>query len=202
MKAYSYAVNIYKEIPPDEYFARTLEENNLKCLILTTNDRIPSITYNLCGLKDDKSKNIDYLDINNKDLNITDIINKDYQYIIFDYDIGTFNEISKIKDFLMILDEKIDEIYKLCDQYGYSLYISSLYGLYKEYIVGVDKKVKLDYSKEVPVVIINNDYPASKYTLKYGDTHDLSNTIFNSITKDQSIKTLFRKRGIISFFKD
>ena len=102
----------------------------------------------------------------------------------------------------MILDEKIDEIYKSCDQYGYSLYISSLYGLYKEYIVGVDKKVKLDYSKEVPVVIINNDYPASKYTLKYGDTHDLSNTIFNSITKDQSIKTLFRKRGIISFFKD
>lgn len=202
MRAYSYAVNIYKEIPPDEYFARTLEENNLKCLILTTNDRIPSITYNLCGLKDDKSKNIDYLDINNKDLNITDIINKDYQYIIFDYDIGTFNEISKIKDFLMILDEKIDEIYKSCDQYGYSLYISSLYGLYKEYIVGVDKKVKLDYSKEVPVVIINNDYPASKYTLKYGDTHDLSNTIFNSITKDQSIKTLFRKRGIISFFKD
>ena len=79
--------------------------------------------------------------------------------------------------------EKIDEIYKSCDQYGYSLYISSLYGLYKEYIVGVDKKVKLDYSKEVPMVIINNDYPASKYTLKYGDTHDLSNTIFKSSSK-------------------
>lgn len=102
----------------------------------------------------------------------------------------------------MILDNQIDEIYKNCDQNSYNFYISSLYGLYKEYIVGVDKKVKLDYSKELPLVIINNNYPASKYTIKYGDTHDLSNTIFNSITNNPNIKTLFRKKGIIAFFKE
>jgi len=202
MKSYSYAVNIYNEIPPNEYFSKSLEQNNLKCLILTTEERIPTITYNLCGLKDEKSPNIDYENINNKDLNITDVISKNYQYIIFDYDIGNFKEISKIKDFLMILDNQIDEIYKNCDQNSYNFYISSLYGLYKEYIVGVDKKVKLDYSKELPLVIINNNYPASKYTIKYGDTHDLSNTIFNSITNNPNIKTLFRKKGIIAFFKE
>lgn len=202
MKAYSYAVNIYKEIPPNDYFSKSLEQNKLKCLILTTEERIPTITYNLCGLKDEKSPNIDYENINNKDLNIDDIISRDYQYIIFDYDIGNFKEIGKIKDFLMILDNQIDEIYKNCDQNGYSFYISSLYGLYKEYIVGVDKQVKLDYSRELPLVIINNNYPASKYTIKYGDTHDLSTTIFNSITNDPNIKTLFRKKGIIAFFKE
>ena len=202
MKLYPYAINIYKDIPPNDYFSKTLETNHLKCLILTTEDRIPTITYNLCGLKDTKSPNIDYLNINDKDLNITELLNRTYQYIIFDYDIGIYKEIGKIKDFLMILDNQIDEIYKSCDQNGYNLYISSLYGLYKEYIVGIDKKVILDYSKEVPAVIINNNYPASKYTLKYGDTHDLSNTIFNSITNDINIKTLFRKRGILAFFKD
>lgn len=202
MKAFSYAVNIYKDIPPNEFFSKTIEENNLKCLVLTTSDRIDTISYNLCGLDEKKSPNIDYADINDKDFNIANILNKNYQYIIFDYDIGILKEISKIKDFLMKLDEQIDEIYKNCDQYGYNLYISSLYGIYREYIIGVDKKVKLDYSKEVPIVIINNNYPASKFVLRYGDTHDLSNTIFNSITKDINIKTLFRKRGILGFFKE
>ncbi len=202
MKLYPYAINIYNDIPPNDYFSKTLEENNLKCLILTKEERIPTITYNLCGLKENKSPNIDYLNIDNKELNITELLNKDYQYIIFDYDISNYKEISKIKDFLMILDDQINEIYKICDQNNYNFYISSLYGLYKEYIVGIDKKVKLDYSREVPIVVINSNYPASKYTLKYGDTHDLSNTIFNSITNNENIKTLFRKRGLLAFFKE
>ena len=202
MKAYNYAINIYDEIPPTEYFSKLLEEYHLKCLILTTQERIPTITYNLYGLNDTKSNNIEYMDINDKNIDINKIIDENYHYIIFDYDIGIFNEIGKIKDFLMHLDDQINDIYKTCDQNSYNLVISSLYGLYKEYIVGVDKKVKLDYSIEVPVIVIDNNIPASKYTLKYGNTHDLSNTIFNLITSDEKIFTLFRKRGILSFFKD
>lgn len=202
MKAYDYAINIYEDIPPTEYFSKLLEQYHLKCLILTTKERIPTITYNLCGLNENKSNNIEYKDIDDKNINIDEIINSNYHYIIFDYDIGNYKEIGKIKDFLMNIDDQINEIYKLCDQNSYNLFISSLYGLYKEYIVGLDKKVKLDYSIEVPVVIIDNSVPASKYTLKYGNTHDLSNTIFNAITNDINIPTQFRKKGILSFFKD
>ncbi len=202
MKGYSYAINIYDEIPPTEYFSKSLEDNHLKCLILTTEDRIPAITYGLCGLKDEKSPNIDFADINNKEVDVTKIIDSNYHYIIFDYDIGIYKEIGTIKDFLMKIDDEINEIYKYCDQNEYNLFISSLYGLYKDYIVGVDKKVYLDYSKEIPLVVIDSKVPATKYKVKYGNTHDLSNTIFSAITGNENIATLFRKKGIISFFKD
>lgn len=201
IKEYSYAINIYKEIPPNEYFAKSLEENNLKCLILTTEERKKNIIYTLCGLNDQKSENIEFQDIKQK-IDLDELIKNEYQYIIFDYDIAPFKEIGKIKDFMMELDEQINDIYKLCDQNNNSLIVSSLYGLYKEYIVGVDKKVKLDYSKEVPVVLINNDFPASKYALKYGNTHDLSNTIFYMITKNENISTLLRKKGLFSLFRN
>lgn len=201
MKEYSYAVNIYEEIPPNEYFSKTLEQHQLKCLILTKKERQKNIIYNLCGLNEEKSNNIDFLEIDQK-IDLDSLLKKDYQYIIFDYDISIFKEISQIKDFLMELDEQINEIYKLCDQSENNLIVSSLYGMYREYIIGVDKQVKLDYSKEVPVVFIDNDFPASQYSLKYGNTHDLSNTIFYAILKDENIPKLFRKKGLFSFFKD
>ena len=202
MKAYSYAINIYDDIPPPEFFSKSLEENNLKCLILTTEDRIPSINHNLCGLKDTKSLNIEYRDINSPDLDKLKVLDEDYQYIIFDYDIGIYNELGEIKDSLMAMDNEIEQIYKVCDQNSYNYFIASLYGIYKEYTIGVGRIVKLDYSSEVPVIIIDNDYPASKYTLKYGDTHDLSNTIFLSITNNININSLYRKKGILAFFKE
>ena len=61
MKDYSYAVNIYEEIKPTMYFSKTLEENNLKCLVLTTEGRKPSINYYLNGLSDLTSPNITYM---------------------------------------------------------------------------------------------------------------------------------------------
>ena len=63
MKDYSYAVNIYEEIKPTMYFSKTLEENNLKCLVLTTEGRKPSINYYLNGLSDLTSPNITYMNI-------------------------------------------------------------------------------------------------------------------------------------------
>ena len=202
MKSYSYAINIYEELEPTTYFSKVLEENNLSCLILTTEDRIDSISYNLCGLKDIKSKNIVYDDIRKKDLNIKEIVNSDYNYIIFDYDLENFKEIRKIKEFLMMIDNQINDIYTICEANDYKMFISSLYGIYKKFIVGIDKEVFLDYSIEVPAIIIDRNLPRSKFMFKYGTTHNLSNTIFNLITKNENIETSIRKRGILSFFKD
>lgn len=202
MKAYNYAISIYEDVPPNEYFSKSLEKNNIKCLVLTTNDRIPTITYNLCGLKDQKSQNITFLDINDKNNNsIDNLVKSDYQYIIYDYDIANYKEIGAIKEFLMARDTEIEEIYKRSDQYGINLVISSLYGLFKEYTIGLNKQVVLDYSSEVPVVLIAQNYPASKYALKYGNTHDLSNTIFTIINNGDIVNTLFRKKGILGFFQ-
>ena len=204
MKAYSYAINIYDELPPTEYFSKVLDDYKLKCLVLTTPDRVNGINYNLCGLKEIKSPYITYMDITDKNLDKVKIIENDYDLIIYDYDIGLFKEIGRIKDFLMTIDDEINELYKTCDQKGYNLYISSLYGMYRDYIIGVDKKVILDYSIEVPVIAINPLYPASKFALKYGDTHMLSNTIFAAITNDPNFQyeTLYRKKGIIGLFKE
>ena len=203
MKAFSYAINIYEEIAPLDFFNKKLEQFHLKCLMLTTNDRIPNINYSFNGLKDVKSNNIEYIDINSKDLDLEKIILSPYHLIIFDYDLESFKEIGKLKDFLMELDDKIDQIYNLCDQNSYNMFISSVYGIYKEdYLVGVDKRVKLDYSLEVPVVMIDQKYSKSKYFLKYGNTYNLSNTIIYSITSDESIPHLIRKKGILSYFRD
>ncbi len=203
MKAFSYAINIYEEIAPLDFFNKKLEQLHLKCLMLTTNDRIPNINYSFNGLKDVKSNNIEYMDINSKDLDLEKIVLSPYHLIIFDYDLESFKEIGKLKDFLMDLDDKIDQIYNLCDQNSYNMFISSVYGIYKEdYLVGVDKRVKLDYSLEVPVVMIDQKYPKSKYFLKYGNTYNLSNTIIYSITSDESIPHLIRKKGILSYFRD
>ena len=202
MKSYSYAINIYEEIEPEEYFSKTLEENNLTCLVLTTNDRIDSISYHLCGLKDIKSNSITYKDITDKELDVKKIISDNYNYIIFDYDLVKFKEIRKIKEFLMKIDDQIDEIYNICEENDYRFFITSLYGIYKKFIVGIDKEVVLDYSLEVPAIIVDRTLPKAKFMFKYGTTHNLSNTIFNLITGNNSIQTSIRKRGLLSFFKD
>ena len=202
MKSYSYAINIYDELEPTEYFSKTLEENNLTCLILTTPERIDSINYNLCGLKDYKSNHIVYQNITENHSNIKEIINQDYNYIIFDYDLVKFKEIRKIKEFLMQLDDQINDIYNICEENGYKFFISSLYGIYKKFIVGIDKEVVIDYSTEIPAIIVDRDIPKSKFMFKYGTSHNLSNTIFYLITKNESIPMSIRKRGILSFFKD
>lgn len=203
MKSFSYAINIYDEIDPVDFFNKKLEAFHLKCVIYTNTDRIQSINYNLNGLKDIKSNNIEYRNIDDQNINYDEILNSTEQLIIFDYDINGFKEIKQIKEFLMILDEKIDKIYNICDQNGYNMFISSLYGVYRDdYIVGVDKKVKLDYSSEVPVVMIDKKYGRAKFSLKYGNTYDLSNTIIRSIAEGSNVQTLIRKRGLLSFFRD
>ena len=63
MKDYPYAVNIYEEIKPTIYFSKTLEDNNLKCLVLTTEGRKNAINYYLNGLSEITSKNITYMNI-------------------------------------------------------------------------------------------------------------------------------------------
>ena len=202
MKSFSYAINIYEEIAPLDFFNKKLEEAHLKCVIYTKPDRIQSINYNLNGLKDIKSNNIEYQNLDDN-INYEEVLSSTDQLIVFDYDIADFKEIKQIKEFLMIIDEKIDKIYNICDQNGYNMFISSLYGVYKDdYVVGVDKKVKLDYSSEVPVVMIDKRYGKAKYSLKYGNTYNLSNTIINSITNNPNIPTLIRKKGLFSFFKD
>lgn len=203
MKSFAYAINIYEELAPLDYFSKKLETHHLKCLVLTTPDRISTIHYNFNGLKENKNSLIEYMDIHNKELDIEKILQLPYHLIIFDYDLEPFHEIKKLKDFLMNLDEKIDKIYNICDQNNYNMFISSVYGIYRDdYIAGVDKKVKLDYSMEVPVVMIDRKYSKSKFLLKYGSTYHLSNTIIHSIVNDPNIPTLIRKRGILSFFKD
>ena len=202
MKSFSYAINIYDELEPTIYFSKLLEDNNLTCLILTTEDRIPSINYNLCGLKDYKSNSITYASITDNSKDIKSIIKQDYNYIIFDYDLVKFKEIRKIKEFLMQLDDQIDEIYNTCEEEGYKLFISSLYGIYKKFIVGIDKEVIIDYSTEIPAILIDRDIPRAKFMFKYGTSHNLSNTIFNLITKNENIPTSIRKRGFLSYFKD
>ena len=201
MKSYSYAINIYDELEPTTYFSKILEENNLSCLILTTEDRIPSINYNLCGLKEYKCNNITYQNITEV-TDVKSLIKQDYNYIIFDYDIVKFKEIRKIKEFLMKLDDQIDDIYNVCDEEGYKFFISSLYGIYKSFIVGIDKEVIIDYSMEIPAVLVDRDISPAKFAFKYGTSHDLSNTIFNIITKNENIPSSIRKRSILSLFKD
>lgn len=202
MKSYSYAINVYNELEPRTYFSKVLEENNLNCLILTTEDRISSINYNLCGLKEYKSPNIVYENIKDRNTNIKSVLDENYNYIIFDYDLVNFKEIRKIKEFLMIIDEQINEIYNISETQDYHFYISSLYGIYKKFIVGIDKEVFLDYSLEVPAIIIDRNISKSKFMFKYGTTHDLSNTIFNLQTKNNQIPNSIRKRGILSYFQD
>lgn len=203
MKSFSYAINIYEELEPLDYLSKKLEKFNLNCLVLTTEDRMTSISYSLNGLKETNSNHIKYININDKNLDIDNILKQPYHLIIFDYDLEGFKEIAKLKDFLMELDDKINDIYNICNQNDYNLFISSLYGIFKEdYLVGVDKLVKLDYSLEVPVIMIDQNYPASKYFLKYGTTYNLCNTIINSITKDESVPSLIRKKGFLSYFKD
>lgn len=203
MKAFSYAIHLYDELEPLDFFSKKLQTHHLKCLILTKEDRISSIRYSLNGLKDVEQDQIEFMDISKKDLDMEKLFSSNHHLVIFDYDLESFQEIKRMKDFLMYLDDQIDQIYNICDQNNYNMFISSLYGVYHDdYIAGVDKKVKLDYSQEVPVVMIDRKYSKAKYFLKYGTTYHLSNTILQSMTHDENMKTLVRKKGILSFFKD
>ena len=200
MRSYSYAINIYDELEPPTYFSKTLEENNLKCLFLTTEDRIPAINYSLCGLEDCESKNIVYGSIQEKK-DIKELL-KDYDYVVYDYDLNRFSEIRRLKEFLMVIDDEINDIYNFCEENEIKMFISSVYGIYKTFIAGLDKEVILDYSNEVPAVIIDRDLPKSKFMFKYGNTNRLSNTIFNLLTNNPNVETYLRKRSIMSYFKD
>ena len=200
MRSYSYAINIYDELEPPTYFSKTLEQNNLKCLFLTTEERIPAINYSLCGLEERKSPNIVYGNIReHKD--IKELINE-YDFVVYDYDLNRFNEIRKLREFLMYIDDEINDIYNFCEASGVKMFISSVYGIYKTFIAGIDKEVIVDYSNEVPGIIIDGNLQKSKYMFKYGNTNRFSNTILNLITNNSNIETYIRKKSIMSYFKD
>ena len=200
MKSYSYAINIYDELEPPTYFSKTLEENNLKCLFLTSEDRIPSINYSLCGLNEYESPNIVFGNVSDKK-DIKELL-KDYDLVVYDYDINRFKEIRRLKEFLMYVDDEINDIYNYCEETGYKMFISSVYGIYKTFIAGIDKEVLVDYSTEVPAVIIDKDIQRAKFMFKYGNTNRLCRTMFNLLTNNPNVETYIRKRGIMSYFKD
>lgn len=166
-------------------FADTVEQFGIKILVLTSQDRINDVNFYLNGMMKKNSPNITYA-INDiglfatKEAVINLVDGNNYDGIILDFNIGSFNQLADIKNTLSQIDSIIKPISDASLEKDYTLIISSLYGMYAQIMDGVVPKV-INFSMKVPCVFQSNTFNRSGFSLNSGDINGLAGTFLTNI---------------------
>lgn len=182
----------------------SLKKINAKAVLLTKKENISSINYYLCGLENIIPDNILYADITNDALlnqtYVKSIIdNEEHNLIIIDCNIGDVKNIDELTSKLSEMDEILGYVHDHSKQNGYTLFITSLYGMKK--ILPLDDYIKsnIDFSYKLPVIIMGEGYTKNKFDFEIGDIYNLAHTIYNNIDSKYNIDdVIIKKKGFFS----
>lgn len=198
-------VPAFKEKTSDVCVDSYLKNIYSKAAIVDDKSRLNAINHCCAGLKNVLCENIDYYDSSNGILyNMTllsEIIhNSKYGLVILNYNIDVFNNIKDIRDEFIKIDEILSQVYRLCKDSNYTLFISSLYGIKRKMFDAYGNEIFLNLSSHVPLVIIDANLNKMKKKLSiypFGGTHDLSKTIYKNINNTYPIDSLIREKQSI-----
>lgn len=192
---------LYEKAKNEKYFTSILSKFNINIMLLSTQDKVNTINYCVNGAERVLSDKIVYILrddelLSNKDavINLVESTNKD-GYII-DYDIGGYTRIEEMKDELHRIDAQIKNVCDACQEKGYTLIISSLYGMHKTMREGVIDKV-VNFSGLVPCIFINNEYNRENYSVGGTSTTGLMYTYLTNICDDVRANKMLHKKSAL-----
>ncbi len=178
-----------------------------KAAIIDSKNRLSNINYRCAGLKNIVCDNIDFFDsstgiLYNSSMLFDIINNPKYGLIVLNYNIDSFNTIKDIREEFVKIDDILSQMYRLCKDSNYTLFISSLYGIRKNINDGYGNEVFLNLSQRVPLIIIDPELNKIRKKLMiypYGNIYDLAKTIYKNINPSYNIESLIReKQSLIS----
>lgn len=189
----------------DKYIVKSLEQIGTKGIILTDGRMMPTINYYANGLSNKVSPNLSFVRTEgnilfNKDKIKALIENSDYDLIILDYSIDVVKTIDELKDRLVKLDYILGYVHDICTTNQISLFISSLYGMAKEFEIDNYAKEVVNFSSKVPLIVIDTVY--NKINFRIDSTmgvSSLADTVFTNINnKYNGGDVIIKKKGYLS----
>ena len=170
-------------------------------MLLSTQDKVNTINYCVNGEERVLSDKIVYILrddelLSNKDAFINLVESTDKDGYIIDYDIGGYTRIEEMKDELHRIDAQIKNVCDACQEKGYTLIISSLYGMHKTMREGVIDKV-VNFSGLVPCIFINNEYNRENYSVGGTSTTGLMYTYLTNICDDVRANKMLHKKSAL-----
>lgn len=193
--------NMFEREKANKYLATFLEKYGIKTMVFTENERVNTVNYYLNGSERKTSNNItfainDEILFSNKEAVIDLVENKtkDINGYIIDYDIGKFNNMKDMKDTLHKIDATIKNIYDACSEKGYTLIISSLYGIHTTIRDGVIDRV-VNFSGRVPCLFISKEFSPVEYSIAGTDTTGLMLTFLTNINEEVKMNRLVHKKS-------
>lgn len=180
-------------------FYGTLNQNNIKHILITEKNNIPYMNYYFNGCNNNQATQVipveqtstnDYnTNMNNLYQTITnkciEAINTNYyDLIIVSYPIiDKKNNITteNIKNSLMTIDKSLLYIYNTIINKNGRLYITSCYGINEVMYNHKEELVNVNFSKKVPFIVVDNELSKDNYGLINGNLCDISTTILYNL---------------------
>jgi len=177
----------------------SLKSIDARCIIFDKKEKCSYINYYMTGLRNTIDESLKYVAIDDSIIyDKNKVINLIKQYpqelIILNYEIDISKDIMNMEKRLHIIDDIIGILENMVLENNWGLFISSLYGMEKE--LENDKKVicKINFSKKVPLIIVDKSLVKSEIILNEGTTYDLANTIFKNINSSFKVEGLIRNK--------
>lgn len=193
--------HMFDRTKASKYFSSLLEKYGIKVMVLAEKDHVNKINYFLNGNEKKLSDNLtfainDDILFSNKEAVINLIESTDSNGYILDYDIGSFMNMKDIKDTLHRIDGLIKNLYDAASEKGYTLIISSLYGIHATIRDGVVDKV-VNFSGRIPCIYYNKDFDKKNYSINSSTTTGLMLTFLTNIKDEVGMNRLIHKKSAL-----
>ncbi len=172
---------------PDNYFALKLKKLGKSVTLLADSSRATYINSVLNGNKNEISPQIntksvrianDYFGEMTQVL-LNEIQNGQDEVIIIDYDLAhnyKKGEVETLKENFRQMDKALRKVYEYTYKNHHMLIFTSLYGLKDSFMLD-NKDEVLDYSKKVPVIVIDDEYSKNTASMMAISIAQISSTI-------------------------
>lgn len=183
--------------------ATSLESIQARGLILTEGKYINSINYYANGLQNKISPNVAYMQVDSNVLSnpmqMQAILNNpEFSLIIINDTIDSCQTLTDLQNKLKQIDNSVKIVHDICETNKYTLFISSLYGVNKEFVKDNFTKCQVDFSRKVPVIVMDEVYKPTNFRLDFGNIFNLANTIYTNMDLKYVGAVLIKKKSFVS----
>ncbi len=184
-----------------------LEKLNASGLILCKSDRVGIINYFCCGLKNEATNTLTFVDITkieNNPAGIVQVVNQfNKDLIIINYELGDCNTTKELKDKLMVIDNTLKLLDENRNGSKYTLIVSSFYGMTKTMRNEKDTMSTVIFSQELPFLYIDDFLTKRNYLIESGTINDILKSCYKSINLKSNYDSLVEKKNSLYklFFK-
>lgn len=183
--------------------ASSLASIKAKALIISPENSINLINYYANGLRNVLSPNINYMKLDGNILNNANqmqaVINDpQFNLIIINNAIDASRTVDELNNKLREIDNSLKLIHDICDQNKYTFIISSLYGINRELIKDNFSKVRVNFSKKVPVIVKDETYQKDRFIISQGNPYTLANTVYTNMDLSYKGEVLIHKKGFLA----